>query len=151
MEPSDAASELNDLYAAVYRFCHQRQSPRAHRASAETLAFLDHLKQTGPLTIKEAAAHFDRSQAATSELVQRLIERGLLDRIEDQRDRRRHLIWLTEQALELSHNARRPLSDELLAGCLARMKDGDRAQLVRTMRLLVDAAHAHANENRRNQ
>lgn len=140
MKANDAAAEFNSLYAAVYHQCHQRQSPREFRVSTESLALLRHLEQSGPLTVKEAAAHFDRSQAATSEMIQRLIDRELLERMPDERDRRRHLVWLTETALELLRATSRPLSDELVAAALETMSAADRAELIRTLRMFVESA-----------
>jgi len=146
MDANDAAAEFGSLYARAYHQFHQRQSPREHRVSLESLALLRHLEQSGPLTIKEAAAHFDRSQAATSEMIGRLIDRGMLERMADERDRRRHLVWLTDVALEVLRESSRPLSDELVAAALERLNAADRAHLIRTRGLLLDAAQQLRNQ-----
>ena len=88
MEPKGAAREVAELYQECYLRLYQRLDPRAWRASQEALMMLQHLATTGPLTVTEAARHFDRSQASVSELVARLIRRGLLARMADERDRR---------------------------------------------------------------
>lgn len=149
MDARDAAAEFGDLFAEVYRHCYTRRSPRDPGVSPESLALLHHLFDAGPLTVKEASAHFDRSQAAMSEMIQRLIERGLLDKIEDERDRRRHLVWLTEEGRAVATRERQPLSTELVAAAMAIMADEDREQLVQGMRRLVQAAAEHAQRVRK--
>jgi len=147
MDSADAAREFVELFAEVYHHCYPRVSPREPQVSGESLALLRHLEGSGPLTVQEAAAHFDRSQAATSEMIERLVARGLLERMADQRDRRRHLVWLTDAALALLDEARRPLSDALLRNALDRMEPAARATLIESMRLLVQAAGAGARHH----
>lgn len=93
MQPNDLAArahKLTRLFGRIYLHLHPRRGPGEYRPSGESLAILRHLAVSGPLSISEAAAHFDRSQAATSELVERLIRRGLVARQPAPRDRRRH-------------------------------------------------------------
>ena len=75
-----ATAEFVGLYADVYDRCYPRRSPREPALSTEGLMLLRHLEGAGPLTVQEAAAHFDRSQAATSEMIERLVRRELLER-----------------------------------------------------------------------
>jgi len=144
MDAEEAASRFGRLFVDVYRYCYRRQSPRVHRLSPESLALLDHLWRSGPLTVQEAAAHFDRSQAATSEMLDRMVRRGLLDRVVDERDRRRHLVWLTDEGLARVRRERQPLSAGILSASLARMTARDRHHLVNAMEKLVDAAMKNA-------
>lgn len=144
MDAKRAASEFGRLYADVYRHLHRRRDPRAHRPSGETLALLQHLRDTGPLTVTEAARHFDRSQSAMSERMERMLERGLLARLRDERDRRRHLLWLTPDAERLLREETEVLSSELLGRAAQRMNKADRQALVRGMRGLLDAAKREA-------
>ncbi len=149
MDATEAAHAFTELYPAVYRHTYRRRDPRAFHPGREALAMLEHLADTGPLTVTEAARHLDRSQSATSERIERLIERGLLARIPDERDRRRHLVWLTEAGLALHREEREVLSRELVQGALERMKPADRNQLIHTMRSLVAACREHAQQRRR--
>jgi DNA-binding MarR family transcriptional regulator len=148
MDVSDVAREVAELYQECYLRLYERRDPRAWRVSQETLMVLQHLAAAGPLTVTEAARHFDRSQAAVSELVARLVRRGLLARMADERDRRRHLVWLTREGHELLRRTFQVLSPELLAAALARMDGADRQRLLRGLRALREAADLAARERR---
>jgi len=140
MDASRMAKHFGQLYAEAYRWFHRRRDPRTRRPSGEALALLQHLRDAGPLTVTEAARHFARSQAAMSGRFERLLRRGLLERAEDARDRRRHIVWLTPGAEELLRVESEVLSSGLLAKAARRMKATDRAALVRGMRALLAAA-----------
>jgi len=138
--------EFADLFPAVYgHFC-RRWSPEEYRPSPEATAILEHLAGTGPLTVTEAAAHFGRSQAATSELLDRLRERELIERIPDERDQRRHLVWLTEKGRALVAELHRVLDPARLDAAFALLSAGERDDLVKGMRALVRAARELRNE-----
>ena len=68
------AAEIAHLYPAVYARLHARWALGEKRPGAESLAVLQHLWQAGPLTVGEAARHFERAPSAVSELVDRLAE-----------------------------------------------------------------------------
>jgi DNA-binding MarR family transcriptional regulator len=78
-----------------------------------------------------------------SELVDRLVGRGLVERMRDARDRRRTLVWLTPQARELLERAPQVLSPEHLAEALGSMSSTERRDLVQGMRALVNGADEH--------
>ena len=142
------AEELGRLFPAIYLRLHARLPQRGHRPPADAMAVLQHLAISGPLTIGEAAKHFDRAQSVVSELVDRLSERALVDRIRDERDRRRVLVWLTPAALELLERDREVLSRELCEAALQRMKPAVRRALLDGMRALVEAADQVAKQRR---
>lgn len=121
MSSTADAARFQDLFRAIYLRFHRRQDPQQFRPSPEVLALLEHLLATGPLSIAEAAQHFTRSQAAMSEIVTRLEERGLLARMPDDRDRRRHLVWLTEEGRRLHRESTHVLDEAELAAALARL------------------------------
>ncbi|MCP4200764.1 MAG: MarR family transcriptional regulator [bacterium] len=146
MHSEEATTLFLDLYASIYRLSYRRRNPRSPRPSGEALALLQHLRDSGPLTVTEAARHFDRSQAAISERVQRLIGRGLLESHADQRDRRRHLVWLTERAEELLTVELEVLSRERVERAMEAMSDGDREGLIRSLEGLVCAIGREARD-----
>lgn len=141
-----AAVELGRLYPAIYQRLYNRLPKRGHRPAGEALAVLQHLALSGPLTIGEAAQHFDRAQSVVSELVDRLAAKDLVARMRDERDRRRVLVWLTPAGLALLERDREVLSPELCRAAVERMKPADRRALVDGMRALVAAADQVANE-----
>jgi DNA-binding MarR family transcriptional regulator len=144
MDVERAVAEFLELYPAAYLRFYRRRNPRAYRPRPETLALLEHLASTGPLTVEEAARHFDRSQSSTSEIVTRLIARGFVDRIADVRNRRRHLIWLTEKGREIVALERQVLSRELVERAMSRLSSADREKLVRGLQALVNNSSAQA-------
>ena len=130
MESAKAAREFSALYRRIYFTFYQRHAPTEYEPSPEALAILQHLAVTGPLTVGEAAKHFSRSQAATSELIARLEKRGYLERVPDERDRRRHLIWLTPEGLRRWERATQVLSVESLAEAFGELEPERRSEVL---------------------
>ena len=100
----------------------------------------------GPLTVTEAARHFGRSQAATSELLERLRSRDLVARIHDERDQRRHLVWLTEEGRALTAEMRRVLDPARLERAFAKMAEDECRELLAGMRALLRVARDSRKE-----
>src|SRR5580700_9403094 len=99
----DPAAAFCDLFPAVYlRFCrrHDASRPRT-RLTPQQDAVLHHLAMSGPLTVGEMARHFARAQSVVSEIVGGLEKKSLLERMQDARDRRRTLVWLTDEARQV--------------------------------------------------
>ena len=114
MKVRQAAREVAKLWPAIYLPLHARSEPRArqYRPTPESLGVLTHLAAAGPLTVTEAARHMRRAQSVMSDIVTRLERRGLLERMRDQRDRRRVLVWLTPAGHQMLARERRVLDDE---------------------------------------
>src|SRR5262245_49844303 len=95
--PRRIAEEIARIWPAIYLPLHARTEPRSrqYRPTPESLGVLTHLAAAGPLTVTEAARHMRRAQSVMSDIVTRLERRGLLERMRDERDRRRVLVWLT--------------------------------------------------------
>ncbi len=138
MDPPEAVQTFTKLFPAVYRRFHRRRPVESYRPSPESLAILRHLAGIGPLTVGEAARHFERSQAAMSEIIRRLEQRGLLERRADERDRRRTLIWLSDDGLQTMRDAEQVLSPRLVRHAFEQMKADDRARLLEGLRALLD-------------
>ena len=140
MDSKNSAKIFLMLFSDVYQHFYRRHTPGTYRISPESLAILMHLNQSGPLTVQEAAEHFSRSQSAMSELLLRLEKRGLLQRIADERDRRRHLVWLTPDGMSLMSAEQEVLSVPLLTAALERISDSQKDALFDGLRALIDAA-----------
>ncbi len=139
----DDAARFAELFPSVYLRAHASRS-EADRVTPETWALLTHLAASGPLTVTEAARHFGRAQSVISETVAALEQRGLLERVADERDRRRTLVWLTARAEGLLQRAGSVLDEGKLARAMARMSDHKRRALVTAMEALVAACDAEA-------
>jgi DNA-binding MarR family transcriptional regulator len=107
-------------------------------------AMLQHLAMAGPLTVTEAAAHFGRAQSVVSETIDGLCAKHLLERMPDARDRRRTLVWLTDEGHAFLTSERRVLDDERLARAMARLSATERTALIEGMTALVRACDALA-------
>jgi DNA-binding MarR family transcriptional regulator len=142
MDARQVAREVALLWPAIYLPLHARSEPRTrqYRPTPESLGVLSHLAASGPLTVTEAARHMRRAQSVMSDIVTRLERRGLLERMRDERDRRRVLVWLTSAGNEILARERRVLDEELIGAAVRKMAPADRAQLVAGMRALAKAA-----------
>ena len=140
MSIADIAQAFAAAYNQIYLYFYRRRDPRGYRPSPEALAVMEHLHATGPLTVSEATLHLDRSQSSVSELLDRLVRRGLLTRLQDERDRRRTLVWLSKQGLALLEEERHVLDNARLARVLALMSPEQRNKLADGLSALIDAA-----------
>ena len=138
------AREVVALWPAIYLPLHARTEPRArrYRPTPESLGVLMHLAASGPLTVTESARHMRRAQSVMSDIVTRLERRGLLERMRDQRDRRRVLVWLTPKGHDTLARERRVLDEDLVGQAVAKMTPGDRSRLLSGMRALAAAARS---------
>ncbi|NUR88657.1 MAG: MarR family transcriptional regulator [Nonomuraea sp.] len=140
MDAAEAANEVGRLYPAVYRRfkATKQQVPGAPGLTARMYAVLSHLGAAGPLTLGELAEHLHQSKAATTELVNRIEERGLVARIRDERDRRRVFVWLTEEGRTAAAAASpRVLEGDRLARAVRQMTEQERDWLVAGLRALL--------------
>lgn len=140
MDAKSAAADFAELFPAVYRRFYRRLPPDLHRLTSESMAALHHLEIAGPLTVSEAARHLDRSQSAMTEMIDRLERRQLVARISDERDRRRTLVWLTDEGRTALDKAHQVLSETRLEQAFAVLEENDRANLLDAMRLLVETS-----------
>jgi DNA-binding MarR family transcriptional regulator len=73
-----------------------------------------------------------------SEMIQRLVRRGMLERMRDERDRRRVLVWLTEEGRATLRRSERVLSHELVGSAMSQMPAMTRGQLIAGVEALLD-------------
>ena len=123
-----AAQRFAGSFPEIYLRFHRRDEKRSELSGASR-AVLTHLAMTGPLTVGEAAGHLQRAQSVISEIVTQLSGKGLLERWQDPRDRRRTLVWLTPSGLQFLEHDRDVLSVELLAAAFAEMTPAEREAL----------------------
>ena len=152
-KPAAKASSAADgerfaaLFPEIYLRLHARKDRAALRVTPQMWAMLQHLAMAGPLTVTEAAEHFGRAQSVVSETVDTLCEKKLLERVRDARDRRRTLVWLTDEGHAFLANERRVLDDERLARAMARLSAEHRRGLLEGMAALVEACDALAKDS----
>ena len=136
-----AADEIGRLYPAVYRRFHVSRRPvDGSDLTPRMLGVLHHLTASGPLTLGELATHLGLSKATATELVTRVQQRGLVDRMRDERDQRRVYVWLTEHGRQRANSHARVLADDELLAAVGRMTPTDRASLINGLLALLAAA-----------
>jgi DNA-binding MarR family transcriptional regulator len=153
MAMNDPAAVLCELFPALYlRLCRRHSpGPSRTRLTPQQDAALHHLAMSGPLTIGEMARHFARAQSVTSEIVRGLEQRGLLERMRDARDRRRTLVWLTDEGHEVLARRREVLDPARVARAMRALSDRQRKALVSSLRALVRAAGEEDHRRKENQ
>ncbi len=145
----EAARAFSELFPEVYLRYHVRHGGGHRTLTPQSWAVLQHLAMGGPLTISEAARHLGRAQSVTSEIMEGLEKKGLVERMRDARDRRRTLVWLTDEAHATMADARRVLDGARLEKAMATMTRSECAALVKGMRALVRAFGEKDKEKKR--
>jgi DNA-binding MarR family transcriptional regulator len=100
----------------------------------------------GPRSVSELGAAMHHSLSATSHLVQRLVEDGLVSRAEAADDRRQKHVDLTAAGRKLMERLMRARQRELRAG-LEHISSDTRGDLHRVMRRIVEELSARVAQN----
>lgn len=106
--------------------------------SLSRMLALLHLSARGPQTISQLAWAIPLSHAATSRMVDGLLQLGLVDRREDQADRRHKVVRITADG-EKQVVRFRGLAAEIYAGKVAALSSADRRHLARILNLVLVA------------
>lgn len=138
-----AAAAFCEAFPATYLAFHRRDGRRSDLTNASR-AVLQHLAQTGPVSIGEAARHLGRAQSVVSEIVAQLEGHGLLEREPDPGNRRRTLVWLTRVGLERLRADADVLDRELVAVAMAALDEDTQRGLLDGLDALLAASH-HRN------
>jgi len=99
-----------------------------------TLLLLD---EEGELTIKQVAEDLGRSVSATSRLLDQLVERGMVSRREDERDRRVKRVAITERGRTLIAALERERAEAQMV-VMEYLSAEERAEVIHTMTLLAE-------------
>lgn len=100
----------------------------------------------GDQTVSEVATGLGISLPSASELIDRLVERGLVGRTQDAVDRRRFIIGLTPKSLEVAthiHDLRR----EQVRDALSRLPRSEWPVFVKSLRVLAEALSSSTMES----
>ncbi|WP_182885456.1 MarR family transcriptional regulator [Microbispora sp. H10885] len=142
MEERPAVEEISRLYPAVHRCLRMSGQPVGEGdVTARMASVLRRLVAHGPLTVGELAGQLRLSMAATTELVDRVEDRGLVVRARDRRDRRRVFVSVTDAGHAAALTAL-PREEDPLARAVRAMTPGERQGLVDGLRALLRAARA---------
>ncbi|MBL4784648.1 MAG: MarR family transcriptional regulator [Cohaesibacteraceae bacterium] len=123
---TEFARQFQKLYHSVFLHCFRRLNSESERLSAQKVAILGHMANVGPLTVHELSQHLDRARSTITEMIDRLENNGLVERIRDERDKRRTLIWLSEDGLEKLNEAQSPLDSDRVVAMANRLTPDER-------------------------
>jgi DNA-binding MarR family transcriptional regulator len=124
----------------VMQYLHRRSPPALETLdlSMAQLKVLFAVSCRGPLTVSELAERLAISPPTASHLVERVVQLGLVTRREDERDRRRTLVELTERGEALLRQLRQG-SEQAWRDLLVQLSPEDLEALLRGVRALVSA------------
>jgi DNA-binding MarR family transcriptional regulator len=109
------------------------------------LGALRHLVKQGPLTMHELATRMEISPSSATQLVDRLVQHGLVDRVPDPADRRVHRLAVSGAAAD----AVRDFEDDRsrrLAGLLAPLSD-EELEIVVSMAQRIAGGEVTSSDN----
>ena len=97
-----------------------------------------HIYHAGECPVSEIGDLSDASPAAASQLVERLVRQGLVERTEDPANRRMKIVRLTPRSLDLIR--RGVASNPFLGDLMARLTDRQRKTVYAAFNYLAEAA-----------
>ncbi len=100
----------------------------------------------GELTIKRVATLLGRSVSATSRLIDQLVARGLVNRREDERDRRTKQVALSENGWAFVNTLEQKRAEAQIV-VMTYLSSEERAIVAQAMQLLAEAARRYAREH----
>ncbi len=116
--------------------------------SRPQLHALLHIYHAGECPISEISALADSSPAAASQLVERLVQQGLVERTEDPQNRRMKKLRLTNKSLELLQQG--VSSNHFLAELMAALTPKQRKTVHTALGYLAQASqHIHSSHKRK--
>jgi DNA-binding MarR family transcriptional regulator len=137
--PGPDSATLPDVREALDALRHIVQSLRVGSAGADrgglSSAQLFALQQIGEhpnASVNDIAALTFTHQSSVSVVIQRLVERGLVDKVPSSGDRRRHELALTAKGQRLVRRAPAAVQEDLIAA-IASLAAGDRRILARSL------------------
>lgn len=147
MTDAEFAAAFEDLFRSTYLRAVRRIRDKRDRLTPETVAFLDHLAMSGPLTPGELARHLDRAPSTLSEMMDHLLAKGLLERDRDPADARKSLIWLSEAGREALVEARQVLDPDVLKRAAVILPDSERVTFLNSFHNFVSALKGPSHES----
>jgi DNA-binding MarR family transcriptional regulator len=110
---------------------------KKYQVSAPQLYCVLALHDQGPLPPSQIARHILVKSSTVTGIVDRLEQKGLVQRVRNSRDRRVINIELTDKGRALAQHAPPPIQSKVMEG-LKRLPDGQLAEITRGLKLLTD-------------
>lgn len=116
------------------------ESGRRYGLTNSRIVALATVLHSGELTMSELASAIDYPRPLATRLVDELVERGLLERKNDPSDRRRVLVSITAQGLQVFEDVHREAA-AILEHVIGAMSDSDADALIRGLESLLGVLH----------
>lgn len=139
MNDAEFAQRFEAMFRETYLRAVRRVSDKRERLTPETIALLDHLAMSGPLTPGELAKHLNRAPSTLTEMLDHLFAQELLERDRDPADGRKSLIWLSDLGQTALAEARQVLDTAIVARAAEALTPSERAEFFSTFQRLVMA------------
>ena len=139
MDDAEFAARFETMFRETYLRAVRRVSDKRERLTPETIALLDHLAMSGPLTPGELAKHLNRAPSTLTEMLDHLFAQNLLERDRDPNDGRKSLIWLSDLGQTALAEARQVLDTTIVSRAAAALTPNERTQFFDSFQKLVMA------------
>lgn len=132
----DLAREVLNVIPVVMRALRTRmRASRAVGLSVPQFRVLSFVHRRGTASLSDIAEHMGLTLPSMSKMVDGLLSRGLVDRAQDEADRRRIAIWITPRGIDASA-ATRADTQQWLAERLRRLDPRERQALLQGLTAL---------------
>lgn len=134
---SAAQGEIELVLTAIRRVIratdlHSRYITKTAGLTSSQLILLKVVKGRGAATVGELAGVISLSQATVTTILDRLEQGGLVLRARSERDRRKVVVTLTEEGLEVIERAPEPLQETFIRQFSA-LKDWERSMIIASL------------------
>lgn len=133
------ATRIMEVVPKVMRFmraeARRQQQPFLSLSQLRVLGFLERCPEA---SLSEVADYFDVSRSSMSAMIERLVQRSLVNRLEDPKERRRVSLTLTTTGAEYLHQVYEVIRSQL-ADVLETLSDAQLYQVMEGIALLGQA------------
>ena len=109
---------------------------KTYQVSAPQLHCLLALHENGPLPSSQIARHIMVKSSTVTGIIDRLEQKGFVERLRNSPDRRVITIQLTEAGKELAHNAPPPIQHKIVDG-IKKLPEGEIKQIILSLSKLT--------------
>ncbi|MBN8649182.1 MAG: MarR family transcriptional regulator [Caulobacterales bacterium] len=136
------ANKFNALYRSIFEKSSRRIRDKREMLSNESIAILNHMANIGPSTLSELCVHLDRAPSTLSEIIKHLEHKGFIERQNDETDKRRQFLWLSNYGFEALNQENNVIDENIVANAFGKMKTED----AETLLLLLERFSENLNK-----
>jgi DNA-binding MarR family transcriptional regulator len=133
-DPAAIADELQLVVGALVRRI--RAASPAHHITLSQISIMKRLRRQGPHAVADLARADKITHQSVTVAVTGLVERGLVERMPDERDRRRTLLAITDEGRRLLAERKEAGQDALADAIGERLSPAERVHLSEALPLL---------------